>query len=215
MPVPPDAKIYHIVHVDRLTSIIASNGLHCDSFMQGRAHPGTTIGMPQLKQTRLNQPVDVFPGTAVGDYVPFYFCSRSVMLYVIYMRNHPGLLYTGGQEPIVHLEADLMGVLDWADANGIDWALSLGNATANYAEFRSTRQELEEVRWDLIHERLWRDPAVKEAKQSELLIKGFFPWTLFDRIGTASDAVAQQAAQIIQASDHRPLVQRMTNWYYG
>ena len=116
MPVPADAKVYHIVHVDRLASIIASNGLHCDSFMQGNAHPGTTIGMPGLKQTRLRQPVDVFPGTAVGDYVPFYFCSRSVMLYVIYMRNHSGLLYTGGQGPIVHLEADLMDVLDWAEA---------------------------------------------------------------------------------------------------
>lgn len=215
MPVPANAKIYHIIHVDRLASIIASNGLHCDSFMQGNAHPGTTIGMPGLKQTRLHQPVDVYPGTFVGDYVPFYFCSRSVMLYVIYMRNHPALLYTGGQGPIVHLEADLMSVIDWAEEHGVDWAVSLGNATANYAEFRNQRADFEQIRWDLIHQRDFRDPLVKEAKQSELLINGFFPWTLFERIGTVSDAIAQQAAQIVQNSNHRPIVQRMPTWYYG
>jgi hypothetical protein len=215
MPVPPDAKAYHIVHVDRLASIIASNGLHCDSFVQGNGHPGTTIGMPGLKQTRLHRPVDVFPGTTVGNYVPFYFCSRSVMLYVIYMRNHPGLLYTGGQGPIVHLEVDLDRVLTWAEANGVNWAVSLGNATATYAEFRHQRHELNEIRWDLVHVRDFRDPAVKEAKQSELLIHQFFPWELIERIGTHSDAIAHQAAQIIQWCGHRPTVQRMADWYYG
>ena len=55
------------------------------------------------------------------------------MLYVIYIRNHPGLLYDGGQGQIVHLEADLATVLDWAEANDVDWAVSLGNATARCA----------------------------------------------------------------------------------
>src|SRR5690242_352086 len=193
MPVPPNAKVYHIVHVDRLGSIIQSGGLHCDSHMQGNAHPGSTIGMSELKGVRLRRVVDVHPGTTVGDYVPFYFCSRSVMLYVISMRNHPGLTYTGGQGPIVHLEADLRRVLDWTEANDITWAASLGNASATYTEFRSDRSELEEIRWDLVHQRDFREPQVKEAKQSELLIHRFFPWELFERIGTCSDAIATEA----------------------
>lgn len=215
MPVPPDAKVYHIVHVDRLESIIQSGGLHCDTHMQGNAHPGSTIGMPDLKRTRLQRPVHVYPGTTVGNYVPFYFCSRSVMLYVISMRNHAGLTYTGGQGPIVHLEADLHRVLDWADENNVRWAISLGNASALYAEFRDDRSELGELKWHLIHQRDFRDPEVKEAKQSELLIHQFFPWELFERIGTHSDAIANAAAQAIQWCDHRPTVQRMSDWYYG
>lgn len=32
----------------------------------------------------------------VGECVPFYFCPRSVMLYVIRHANHPKLTYRGG-----------------------------------------------------------------------------------------------------------------------
>ena len=67
MPVPANAKVYHIVHVDRLASIIEAGGLHCDTFIQGNQHPGTTIGMPELKQARLIRPVDVYPGTTMGN----------------------------------------------------------------------------------------------------------------------------------------------------
>ncbi len=49
--------------------------------------------------------VKCHPGTKVGEYVPFYFCPRSVMLYILYMGNHPELGYRGGQAPIVHLSA--------------------------------------------------------------------------------------------------------------
>ena len=52
---PPAApKIYHIVHVDRLPSIIAKGGLLCDAEIVQRAaaNPshgmGTTIGMRDI-----------------------------------------------------------------------------------------------------------------------------------------------------------------------
>lgn len=214
MAIPPDSKIYHIVHVDRLPSILASGGLSSDAYVRANACAGTTIGMGNLKATRLERPVPPHPGTTVGDYVPFYFCSRSIMLYVIHMANHPSLAYRGGQGPIVHLEADLGRVLNWADADDRQWAFSLGNATAVFTEFRATREELVELRWDLIPQRNFTDPQVKEAKQSELLVRDFVPWILFDRIGTYSDAIANQVAQLVAGAKHRPPVQRMMDWYY-
>ena len=69
--------------------------------------------------------------------MPFYFCPRSVMLFVIHRANHPELTYRGGQEPIIHFEADLHTVIRWAEANGTRWAFSLSNAGANYTVFRS------------------------------------------------------------------------------
>lgn len=214
MVAPVDAKIYHIVHVDRLANILASGGLSSDAFVRANGCAGTTIGMGDLKASRLTRPVPTHPGSHVGDYVPFYFCSRSIMLYVIHMANHPALAYRGGQGPIVHLEADLKQVLDWADANGRPWAFSLGNATAVFTEFRASRLQLGELRWDLIPQRNFTDPQVKEAKQSELLIRDFFPWTLVQRVGACSDAIANQAAQLIASTQHRPTVQRMPGWYY-
>ena len=75
-------------------------------------------------------------GLHVGDCVPFYFCPRSVMLYLIYQANHPELTYRGGQGPIVHLEFDLHRVVQWAEAQGLRWAFTLSNAGSYYFEDR-------------------------------------------------------------------------------
>ena len=107
MIVPPNPKIYHIVHVDRLPSIIEDDQLWCDAEMVQRGETGTAIGMDKIKQRRLTKTLNSHTNLYVGDCVPFYFCPRSVMLYVIYRANHSQLSYRGGQGPIVHLEADL------------------------------------------------------------------------------------------------------------
>jgi len=108
MQIPAEPKIYHIVHVDRLPSIIADDWLWCDAEIVRRSPPGTTIGMNGIKQRRLNElTLTSHPGMHVGDCVPFYFCPRSIMLYLIHQANHPELVYRGGQDHIVHLEADL------------------------------------------------------------------------------------------------------------
>ena len=97
MPPPADPKIYHIVHVDRLPSIIADGWLWCDEDVVRREamNPGmgTTIGMTSIKQRRLTElTLRSHPGLYVGQCVPFYFCPRSVMLYLIYRANHPELV---------------------------------------------------------------------------------------------------------------------------
>lgn len=109
---PPAApKIYHIVHVDRLSSIIADGYLWCDArvaeLMQQGSRMGTTIGMNSIKDRRLHElTLTSHPDLFVGQCVPFYFCPRSVMLYLLYRANHRELSYTGGQDLVVHLEAD-------------------------------------------------------------------------------------------------------------
>ncbi len=106
-PPPQHPKVYHIVHVDNLQSIISDSALLCDAAMARHNKPVTTIGIPGIKAGRQTHALTSHSGLAVGGCVPFYFCPRSVMLYVIYMKNHSELAYRGGQGPIVHLEADL------------------------------------------------------------------------------------------------------------
>ena len=55
MSVPVQPKIYHILHVDRLASVLADGSLWSDAQVQQRASPGTTIGMSNIKQRRLMQ----------------------------------------------------------------------------------------------------------------------------------------------------------------
>ena len=130
MAVPTQPKIYHIVHVDRLASI-ADRGLWCDARMLNRARAGTTIGMSSIKQRRLQLPIDCHQGLMVGDCVPFYFCPRSIMLYLIHCANSQELAYLGGQGPIVHLELDLLEVVSWTASKQRRWAFTLSNAGSN------------------------------------------------------------------------------------
>ena len=211
---PAQPKIYHIVHVDRLASIVNDGCLWSDSVVVGRAQQGTTIGMSGIKQRRLSLPVDCHPGDHVGEYVPFYFCPRSIMLYVIYCANHPELAYRGGQGPIVHLEADLHQTIAWANADGRRWAFSLSNAGAVYTQFRSRVDQLDEVNWVAVGSTDFRASDIKEGKQAEFLVHHSFPWSLVERIGVLSREVAQQVANATDGAAHRPALEIRRDWYY-
>lgn len=211
---PAHPKIYHILHVDRLPAVIASGGLLPDTEMRQRDDEGTVIGMHDLKTYRLTRPVNGHDGLMVGGCVPFYLCSRSFMLYVIHKANHVNLAYRGGQRPIVHLEADMRAVVDWANGQGKRWAFTLGNASANYAEFRTSLAQLGDVSWQAVLGTDFSTPATKDAKQAEFLLEGGFPWKLVERIGVIDNLVAAQVAEAMHGAAHRPHMEIKRGWYY-
>lgn len=170
--------------------------------------------MGRIKQRRLGLPVPCHKGTHVGDFVPFYFCPRSIMLYVIHRANDPELAYRGGQQPIIHLEADLHNVVQWAKANGRRWAFSLSNAGAVYTEFRARLDQLDKINWEGVAATDFRPADVKEAKQAEFLIQQSFPWYLVERIGVHSQSMAPRVGTAMQGAAHRPKVEVKRSWYY-
>jgi hypothetical protein len=170
--------------------------------------------MGSIKSRRLRLPVKCFPGDRVGDYVPFYFCPRSVMLYLLHRGNHPELNYQGGQAPILHLAADMYEVVDWANEEGRRWAFSLSNAGAVYTEFRNRLDQLDQVNWTAVAATDFRQPQIKEGKQAEFLVRDFLPWRVIRRIGVYSRSVNEQVATILGAGTGRPLVEIRREWYY-
>jgi hypothetical protein len=215
MPQPPaNPKIYHIVHVDRLASIVSDGCLWSDAMMAGRKGTGTVIGMKTIKERRRRLPVTCHPGDQVGDYVPFYFCPRSIMLFVIYLKKHSELTYRGGQGPIIHLEADLHEVATWAGTNGRRWAFSLSNAGASNTQFRSRLDQLNEVNWSAVDATDFRPADVKKGKQAEFLVHESFAWKLVERVGVSSQAICQRVANATSKSAHQPPVEIKLNWCY-
>ena len=213
MAVPAQPKVYHIVHVDRLPSIVTDGCLWCDAEIARRAPPGTTIGMSGIKQRRLAElALSSYPSLHVGDCVPFYFCPRSVMLYLIYQGNHPDLTYRGSQGPIIHLEADLHAVVAWASQQRRRWAFTLSNAGSRFFEDRCDLAHLHDIDWNAVEARDWQQ--YKEGKQAEFLLEHGFPWQLVERIGVHSRASFQQVAHAMPANGHRPPVEIRTEWYY-
>lgn len=213
MAMPAQPKLYHIVHVDRLASIVADGCLWCDAEIDRRAPPGTTIGTSAIKQRRLAElTLSSHPDLHVGDCVPFYFCPRSVMLYLIHRANDEDLAYHGGQGPIIHLEADLYAVVAWANEQRRRWAFTLSNAGSRFFEDRCDIAQLNEIDWDAVQATKWQQ--CKEGKQAEFLLEHSFPWQLVERIGVYSRAIYQQVAHALPANGHRPAVEMLAGWYY-
>ena len=216
-PVPANPKIYHITHVSNLPSIISTGGLFSDAEMVTRGGTETVVGMSTIKRRRLEElHVQCHPGTKVGEYVPFYFCPRSVMLYMIYRGNHPELAYHCGQSPVIHLEASLFQVIAWANEQNRRWAFSPSNAGAYYAQtqFQADLDRLADLNWDAIAANDWRDYNLKEGKQAEFLMQGFFPWHLVERIGVQSEQIWRSVVGAMSNTTHRPQVQVIREWYY-
>lgn len=212
--VPGKIPIYHITHLDNLPSILAEGGLWSDAVMTARGGSAASIGMNSIKARRLGLPVKCHPPDRVGDYVPFYFCPRSIMLFLIYRANHSELTYRGGQEPILHLEADLHEAVAWAESEGRRWAFSLSNAGASYTEFRRQLSALDEVNWAAVAATDFRDPDIKEGKQAEFLVRELFPWHLVRRIGVHSESIRSRVLRALSGSGYRTMVEVRRDWYY-
>lgn len=219
MAAPKRPKIYHIVHVDRLASIVMDDRLLSDARLAAHPRPGSIIGMSRIKERRLNQlTLSSHPGLFVGQCVPFYFCPRSIMLYLIHCANHDDLAYRGGQEPIVHLEADLQEAVAWADKQSRRWAFTLSNAGSFYFEDRKDLNDLGDINWDAVGANRWAGNGipgeVKEGKQAEFLVERSFPWYLIERIGVQSKTIAARVASAISGAAHKPGTVIRPDWYY-
>lgn len=173
------------------------------------------VGMSEIKKRRLNElEVKCHAGTMVGEYVPFYFCPRSIMLYILHMGNHPDINYSEGQEPIIHLQADLEATVKWAINNGIRWAFSDINAGTFAAQFYKDSNLLNEiVNWAAVEATDWRDTAIQEYKQAEFLVYESFPLELVEKIGVCNNGMRDRVIRTI--GDMAQLTISVENaWYY-
>ena len=215
MTTPPDRiLIYHIVHVDRLTSIADDGFLWSDAGTKVRECKGTTIGIQSAKDRRLYRRLSSHPKLKVGLCVPFYFCPRSIMLHTLHRGKHRELTYKDGQEPIVHLVAEFSKAVTWAKGNSLRWAFTSTNAASDDFDDWSNRSDLHHVNWDAIRTSNWRDHEIYKAKQAEFLIERRFPWCLVIGIGVHNETVAQRVREMMQGRDCRPNVKVLRAWYF-
>lgn len=210
-----EIKIYHIVHIDKLASIIEDGRLFSEAIIHERnAQNGTIIGMQRIKERRLTLILSSYPDLTVGECVPFYFCPRSVMLYVIYCQNHPDLNYRGGQPKILHLELNLGKVLDWAEQNYKRCVFTTSNAGSEYFEdYNDFNLIYNKVNWDAVNATQWQ--SLKEQKQAEFLVESDIDWSLIERIGVQNQiAYTNTSAIINRTGKHKPVLEIIPTWYY-
>lgn len=141
----------------------------------------------------------------LGDYVPFNFCPRSVMLYAV-DRGHDD--YGGGQSDVVHLVSRV------STAVGLSrpWAFTDRHAELAHALHFDDLAQLGEVLWETMGVKYWQD--VKEERQAEFLVHNFFPWTAVEGIGVMRSSTQIKVEAAIAAGGHQPPVRVRSGWYY-
>ncbi len=141
----------------------------------------------------------------LGDYVPFNFCHRSVMLYVV-QRGHED--YNGGQESIVHLVSSVSR----ATSLGRPWAFTDRHAELQHALHFDDLHWLSEVPWHVMDLDYWSE--VREERQAEFLVHEFFPWTAVTEVATMTDAARARVQLELHGAAHQPSVTTRPAWYY-
>ncbi len=217
--VPKSIKIYHIVHIDNLRSIINGAGIipqgaiFSDSIMQKFGIVNKTIGLNQIKKRRLEElTLSSYPDLHVGDCVPFYFCPRSVMLYMIHRADYSKLHYKDGQNSIIHLVADFKKARKVLKKAKLENVFTTSNAGAEGFRDYTKTVDLKRIDWDAVNANRWTN--CKESKQAEFLVKYGFPWLLIEKIGVYSRKEYNLVKKILKDSPHKPEVEIKTDWYY-
>ncbi len=200
-------RIYHITHVCNVPGIVARGGLVCDRERRRLGFECQEIGYAHIKERRLRRQIDLPPGGTLGDFVPFYFCPRSVMLYVIHQRNTD---YKGGQEQIVHLEVSIPSAV----AEGRPWLFTDRHAEMGFAGYYCDLADLTKLPWNVIHSNDWGGDERRHQKQAEFLVHTFLTWSCVGRIGVQNREVAAQVEQALKSSSHKPPVSVQPSWYY-
>jgi hypothetical protein len=202
---PAKVQIYHITDVDNLPGILADGGLYSDKAMADRAV--VPIGYAHIKERRMKKTqVPCCGNRFVGEFVPFYYCPRSPMLFAV----NKGLTQRtpGCQRSIVHLVSTVHSAIRLERA----WAISDVNAGSDYPNFFSELDALDRLQWSAIRARQWS--GIQSQKAAEFLVADFFPWEGFEHIGCHNAQVKAQVEGLLLGRAHRPVVTVREDWYY-
>jgi hypothetical protein len=124
--------------------------------------------------------------------------------------------YNEGQAPLVYLKTTVQAV---AQA-GLRFVFSNGHGIAAFTGWFDDVARLDEVDWNMVYERYWRDEVNdmdrQRRKQAEFLIYQSCPWTLIQEIGVLNAPMKTRVEEILSGVDPamRTVVNVRAGWYY-
>ena len=156
----------------------------------------------------MRRAIVVGAGGVLGDYVPFNFCPRSVMLYAIHQGRVQG--YDGGQGNVVHLVSSTEIVA----GTGARFVFTDRHAEPPEAEYFTDLTDLDQLPWDISESSTWGGNKRRPFKQAEFLVRDQFPWTGVREIGVMTPMIRARVEEMVAKAQHEPEVQVHPEWYY-
>lgn len=171
MAIPENILLYRMVHWQNVEYIL-QNGL-CSRENENADPDYINIGHRQLISDRHNHPVKLPNSGNLGEYVPFYFAGHTPMLYLI-MNGYQGV----AQRP----QKDLVFFVCKFDAiknSDLEYVFTDRNAKIEIAKFYNNSADLEQLNWDIINSKDWKNDETnlsrQDYKQAELLVRSHVP----------------------------------------
>jgi len=209
--VPQPTPIIHMTHVGNLDAIFANGALATTASLQAAGAQFNNIAYSSIQAQRAAKRVPCGPGGCLHDYVPFYFTTRSPMLYTINRGNVP---CEGGQDALVHMVSTAQKVA----AAGLGYAFSDGHGIMAYSNFYDDLTQLDEVDWDVIGSRQWADTVDdgdrKRRKQAEFLVRDQFPVRLLSGLIVRTPQRRQEVETLLERHGLELKVVDKSTWYY-
>lgn len=181
--------------------------------MQGTAELVNEVGNRQVKQRRRSRQVPVAPFGVTADYVPFYFATRSPMMFAIDNDGVPE--YTEGLDPLVYL----VTTPEQVEATGGLCVITDGNCASALTEFSADLGELDElVDWSIMQEMYWRntdeDGDRRRRRMAEFLVHDQLPISAIQMIATRSETRLGEVEEIVKAAGVEISIVHRPGWYY-
>jgi len=210
-----DPAAYHIMHEGNLAELLSRGFLYCDSYVRQQNISHIAIGYKHTKRDRLETTIPIASDINTGDCVPFYFCPRSAMLYVIYRNDSEDLASHYGEDPVVHLRFNVRKVWDWALSQNLRVFITNGNAASPHTEVFNDLSALKILNWDAISTKYWQDVSTEKA--AELLVENRVPFGLVEEIGVKNNSHQAFVNGILSKCPQYSAVSVNVHpdWYYG
>lgn len=204
--------VYHFTHKDNLPTILSEGHVYCDKLRVQRGLVCRNLAYTDLKERRAETAVNVSPGGYLDHYVPFYFGTRSPMMFV-YSKGG----VTGQPEnlnPLVYLVAKVEDIRD----AGLRFVFTDGHPVRMPRFFSNDLAELARVDFPLMEQTMWNDtdddPDRMRRRQAEFLVYGKLPWGLVGALGVRTRAVAAEIRALVSQHVYKPRIIVRSDWYY-
>lgn len=204
--------IVHVTSLANLASIWDEGRLLAQSRIPDEAAIDE-LGSPEIKTQRRSRLVRCSMGGVVADYVPFYFCAKSPMLYFAHTGN-PLSPFKMGQRELAHLVSHV----DIIAEMGASFVITDRNAALSYARQSDDLNELDAlVDWTLQNQTYWNntpdEPDRMERRMAEFLVYQECRVAAIQEIVVIDAEAQSRVLGILNGYDH-PQVRVNRNWYY-
>lgn len=204
---PLPTPIYHFTHINNLSSVIQSGCILCKNAMSQQKRNYTSSAYASVQSHRQQHQVPVYPFGTIHDYVPFYFNSRSPMLYTIKCGNVAGV----EMKDLVFFKSTVQIV----QSSGALFAFTDGHGIMDLSDYYNNSSDLSELPWNVIQAQYWNQyDDGKRLRQAEFLVHNQFSLDMISEIGVYNEDLRVAVERLLIGYPNLPSAEIKRSWYF-